>query len=119
MIDCFSIPELIATRSSQTSFHVASEPNVRIEFRNMKAGDAIERFTYGGEVVLTCFVGAFTVNTDDELVTLRELSFAVIRSGTPASIVCAATGTLQLVWTPGHAGTVKDTRKQRPHGSNS
>lgn len=110
MIDCFSIPELIATRSSQTSFHVASEPNVRIEFRNMREGDAIEQFTYGGEVVLTCFVGAFTVKTDDEIVTLRELSFAVIPSGTPASIMCAATGTLQLVWAPGHAGTAKPAR---------
>jgi len=108
MIDCFSIPDLLAKRASQTSFHVASERHVRIEFRNMDQGDRVERFAYGGDVVVTCFKGEFVVGTAAGDTKLSELAFAVIPADTWTTIECVGRGTIQVIWAPAHAETQKD-----------
>ena len=38
----FNIQDLLRARADQRSFHVASEQQIRVEFRNMMAGDMLE-----------------------------------------------------------------------------
>ncbi len=109
MIECFSVPNLIAIRSSQASFHVAAERHVRVEFRNMLAGDVMERFAYSGDVVLTCYRGEFAVGADAGEATLEELCMAVVPAETWTTIRCTVGGTLQVIWAPAHAETRKES----------
>lgn len=96
----------MAERSEQTSFHVASEPHVRIEFFNLTVGEAVGPFDYQGNVVLTCYSGAFRLQAGEEFVQLGEYDQAVTTVGERLlRIECEAEGTLQIIWAPNGAIT--------------
>lgn len=115
MIECFSIPDLLNRRASQPSFHIVSEQHLRIEFRNMAKGDALERFAYGGDLVITCYTGTFALVGGDGEAALVPMTFAVVPSGTPLVVRCDTSGTVQLIWAPAHAETAK-VAFERPPG---
>jgi len=107
MIEHFNIRTLLVERASQPSFHIASEQHVRVEFRNMTNDEELEPFTYDGDVVLTCFRGAFELLLAGGPIYLAELDLAVVPAGTRMLLRCVDKGTVQLVWAPAHARTVK------------
>ncbi|MGO9831591.1 MAG: hypothetical protein ACLPJH_15740 [Myxococcaceae bacterium] len=102
MIEHFNIRSLLKRAPYQKSFHMAAEKHVRIEFWNMLGG-AMTSLTYQGDIVLTCYAGAFRLESSAETVKLGELDQAVVPIGTPVNIVCEVTGTVQLIWTPPYA----------------
>lgn len=104
MIERFNILSVIRDRSSQASFHLASERHVRIEFRNMDPDQSIGPFTYEGDVILTCYRGRFRIDADTTT-QLDEFDQAVVPSGKRIKVVCEASGTLQLIWSPPYAAT--------------
>lgn len=110
MIERFNIRSLLRDRANQPSFHVAAEKHVRVEFRNMSAGDSIEPFRYGGDIVLTCYAGEFRVEAGTEGAGLGELDQAVVPEGTIVKVLCESTGTLQLISSPAQAPTTQERR---------
>jgi hypothetical protein len=110
VIERFNIPSLLRKRADQASFHVAAEKHVRLEFRNMKAGDSLGPFTYGGDVVAICYRGDFRLEVGTEQTRLGELDQAVVPEGTSVRVVCESPGSLQLIWSPPQAPTVQERR---------
>lgn len=107
MTERFNIPTLVRSRSGHRSYHVAAEQYVRIEFRNMAAGETIEPFVYAGDVVVTCYRGLFSLAAGKESHALGELDQVVVSRGTRVSLECTQDGTIQVIWAPGQATTVK------------
>jgi hypothetical protein len=108
VIERFNIRALLRERADQRSFHVVSEQHVRIEFRNMSAGNEIGPFSYEGDVVATCYAGEFRLEAGTAVTKLGELDQAVVISGTLVKMVCESPGTLQLIWTPPQARTTQE-----------
>ncbi len=106
MVEKFNIEALVSSRSAQPSYHVVAERSVRIEFRNLDAGQNIGPFTYDGNVIITCYRGAFTLETDVE-VGLDTFDQAVLPHNTRARVTCNSPGTVQLIWSPPHAMTTQ------------
>jgi hypothetical protein len=107
MVERFNIRELVRTRADQRSFHIASEKNVRVEFRNMVAGDRVDPFSYDGDLVLTCYKGAFVLKELSGAVNLVEMDLAVIPASSSVSLECTIDGTIQIIWAPAFAATAK------------
>jgi hypothetical protein len=107
MVERFNIGSLLRERSGQQSFHTVSERHVRIEFRNMKGGDAVGPFSYDGDIVLTCYAGVFQVETDGAAIGLGDLDQVVVSQGTTLRMSCQQPGMLQLIWSPAHARTTQ------------
>jgi hypothetical protein len=107
VIESFNIRSLVRDRQDQPSFHTAAEKHIRIEYRNLKGGDVVGPFTYDGDVVVTCYRGAFTIQSDASTTRLAEFDQAVVPAGTSPTLVCEAAGTLQLIWSPPHATTTQ------------
>jgi hypothetical protein len=103
----FNIKDLISSRANQQSFHVVSEKNVRVEFRNMRAGETLEGFRYDGNVILTCYRGTFALEEENKRVMLQEMDQAVIPVSALMVIECLQEGTLQIIWSPPFAQIVK------------
>lgn len=101
----FRIPELIRTRADQASFHIASEQHVRVEFVNLRAGGKLGPFRYAGDLVVTCFRGAFMASDGQATHVVRELDQVVIPEGSLVEIDCQADGTLQIIWASAFAAT--------------
>lgn len=110
MIARFNIRSLLRDRGNQASFHMAAEKHVRVEFRNMSAGDSIAPFAYAGDIVLTCYAGEFRVEVGREGAKLGELDQAVVPEGTILKVHCESAGTLQLIWSPAQAPTTQERR---------
>ena len=107
MVQIFNISSLVRDRAAQSSFHVAAEKHLRIEYRNLLAGQVIGPFAYEGDVVVTCYRGVFKLTAGDEAVELGELDQAVVPVGTRILIECLTAGTMQVIWTPAHAKTTQ------------
>lgn len=107
MIESFNLSRLLSERSAQASFHVASGAHVRIEFRNMQAGEALGPLTYQGELVATCYRGAFRIEAEPTTVQLDVMDQAVVPLGTRIRIACELAGTLQCIWSPPFASSTR------------
>jgi hypothetical protein len=105
MIECFNILSTIRARTSQASFHVVAAEHVRIEFRNLNVGDTVGPFTYGGDVIVTCYRGEAELTADADAVHLTEYDQAVVPHGKLTSIACQSSATVQIIWSPAHAAT--------------
>jgi hypothetical protein len=105
MIERHNILSLVRDRLSQPSFHIAAEKHVRIEYRNLTGGQMIARFAYGGDLVVTCYRGAFAIKFGAGETVLREFDQAVVPAGTAVTFVCEASGTMQLIWSPPQSPT--------------
>jgi hypothetical protein len=103
MIERFNIQSLIRNRADQKSFHMAAEKYVRIEFHNMRRGDSLGPFAYQGNVILTCYRGAFRIETAADTVELAEFDQAVLPPGERTRLTSVNDGTLQLIWSPPYA----------------
>lgn len=103
----YNIEAVLASRSGQPSYHMAAEKNVRIEFRNLDAGQSIGQFAYDGNVIVTCYRGAFALVTDVE-VDLGTFDQAVLPPNVSMKITCKSPGTIQLIWSPPHATTKQE-----------
>jgi hypothetical protein len=105
LADGFSIKQLVRDRLDQPGFHVSSQEHVRIEFHNYKA-EQTHSFRYGGNVVLTCYRGAFRLILEDgqdhkqEGQELTELDQVVVTPHTKITLRCKQAGTVQIIWTP-------------------
>jgi hypothetical protein len=108
VIQRFNIPSLLRERSGQASFHVAAERHVRIEYRNMTAGDTVGPFTYDGDIVVTCYAGEFQLEEGTNATKLGELEQAVVPHGSLLKTVCESRGTVQLIWSPPQARTTQE-----------
>lgn len=107
MTERFNIQDLVSSRSTQRSYHVAAEQHVRIEFRNLASGEVIEPFAYAGDVVLTCYRGVFSVSVGkEEPFSIAELDQVVIPAQTSVQLECRGNGTIQLIWAPAQAPTM-------------
>lgn len=104
-LDAYNIAKLVAARSQQRTYHLVSERHLRVEFRNLARGEVVEKFVYAGDVMLTCYRGAFAVTAGGTSAELTEMDQLVIPEGTPVSIACERDGSLQLVWSPAFAPT--------------
>ena len=82
--------------------------HVRIEFRNLTAGQTMGPFSYAGNVILTCYRGSFRLAVGGRDSLLAELDQVVAEPDTPIRVACATPGTLQIIWTPGYAATTQD-----------
>jgi hypothetical protein len=102
-VQIFNISSLVRDRAEQPSFHVAAEKHLRIEYRNLLAGQVIGPFAYEGDVVVTCYRGAFKLTAGEDVVEMGELDQVVMPVGTRMLIECPTGGTLQVIWTPAHA----------------
>lgn len=108
MTERFNIQALLSSRAAQRSYHVAAEQHVRIEFRNLASGEVIEPFAYGGDVVLTCYRGVFSVCLGGEdPFPIAELDQVVIPAETSVQLECRDNGTIQIIWAPAQAPTMK------------
>jgi hypothetical protein len=107
IMERFNIRELLATRANQGSFHVASEEHLRVEFRNMSAGEELESFRYGGNVVLTICSGVFVLKVDGSSVEVSEMDQVITSTGESIGLQCKVAGAIQTVWSPAHAQTEK------------
>jgi environmental stress-induced protein Ves len=107
MIEQYNIRSICEERSAQSSFHMAAEQHVRIEFRNLVAGQAVGPFTYDGDIVVSCYRGCFRIEAADIVQKLGELDQAVIPVRTNFKLICESTGTVQFIWTPAHARTIQ------------
>lgn len=105
MVQRFNISSIVRDRAAQPSFHVAAEKHLRIEYRNLLAGQVIGPFAYEGDVLVTCYRGAFKLTAGDDAVEMGELDQAVLPVGTRILIECLTGGTTQVIWTPAHAKT--------------
>lgn len=105
MIQPFNAQALLRDRGDQSSFHIVAEPHVRIEFRNLEAGTTVGPFTYEGDLVVTCWIGKFSIESNVSVTELGELDQAVVPSGTSVRLTCRARGSIQLNWSPSHAAT--------------
>ena len=103
----FNIRELLATRVDQRSFHVASEEHVRVEFRNMSAGEELDSFRYAGNVVLTIFSGDFVLKVAGKLVEVSEMDQVITSTNESIGLQCKLAGTIQIIWSPAYAQTAK------------
>jgi len=101
----FNVIDMLATRGPSPGFHVASEQNLRIEVRNLNAGERVEAFRYAGNVLLICFGGRFHVTTGGDTETLTEHDQLLVSENSWTQIGCETKGTLQLVWSPPFAAT--------------
>jgi hypothetical protein len=106
-VESFNIQELVLTRTDQRSFHIVSEPNVRIEFRNMAAGERLDPFAYAGALVVTCFRGAFLLQADAASKDLVVMEQAVVSANERVLLECTHDGTVQIIWSPPFAATTK------------
>jgi hypothetical protein len=108
MTEHFNTKTLVASRATLKTYHVAAEQHIRVEFRNLAEGESVEPFTYQGGVVLTCYAGTFAVTLASaprlELVEHEQL---VISADTRVYVECVQAGTLQFIWAPAQAVTVK------------
>jgi hypothetical protein len=104
MSERFNIRGLLAARPSWLSYHVAAEQHLRIEFRNMRAGESVDPFSFAGELVVTCYRGIFAIALDGELPSeVNELDQLVVSTGARVELECTEDGTIQLIWSPAHA----------------
>jgi len=106
MFEKYNIESLLASRSEQSSYHVAAERSVRVEFRNLDVGGTIGPFAYDGDVILTCYRGAFILEADTD-VHLTQLDQVVIPHNTRVRIACELAATIQIIWSPPHAATTQ------------
>jgi hypothetical protein len=106
-MDRFNIRRLLQERAGLPGFHVVSEPNIRIEFRNLAKGDRCEPFQYAGNVVLTIFSGVFTLKTDRGEAKVEELDQCVFMVNELIAVECEEAGAIQLMWAPAFAPTTK------------
>jgi quercetin dioxygenase-like cupin family protein len=74
----------------------------------MKTGQTNAQFTYDGDIVLTCYAGEFQLEVAANAVTLVELDQVVIPHGSPVTLACVSSGTVQLIWAPPYAPAVQD-----------
>ena len=87
---------------------MSSERHVRIEFRNMRAGEKLGPFRYGGDLVVTCFRGAFSVTDGQETALATVQDQIVVPERTSIQIDCTEDGTVQIIWAPAFAPPVED-----------
>jgi hypothetical protein len=106
-VESFNIQELVQTRTNQRSFHVVSDSNVRVEFRNMAAGERLDPFAYQGSLVVTCFRGAFVLRADAASKELVVMDQAVVSANERVVLECTLDGTVQIIWSPPYAATTK------------
>jgi hypothetical protein len=99
----FNIRSLLSARVNQKCFHVAAEEYIRIEFRNMAAGEELEGFRYSGNVVLTAFAGSFALVVDGISTDVVEMDQIVTAPNKTIVVSCSLAGTIQLIWSPPYA----------------
>jgi hypothetical protein len=99
-MDIYCIDDLLRRRLGQPSFHMASESHLRIEFRNMKAGERLALPPFPGNVVLTCFRGSFFIHSDGPPVAFRPIDQCVTPVDVPIELACSEDGTIEFIWAP-------------------
>jgi hypothetical protein len=87
LADRFNIDQLIRQRADQRSFHVSSQDHVRIEFHNFTPGQQ-HAFSFDGNVILTCYKGAFQLTVGSDEQALAELDQVVVVPRTPVRLEC-------------------------------
>ncbi len=107
MITTLHLTEIVRHRAGQTSFHVASEKHLRVEFFVLAKGKGLGPVVVEGDTVVTCIEGTFAMGTQGVL--LGPLSQAIIPVGEVMHLSCTSdTGALQVIWTPPFAAHSKD-----------
>ena len=104
LADRFNIKQLIPERADQLSFHMSSQDYVRIEFHNFSPGQS-HAFSFDGNVILTCYRGAFRLTLGSDEQALLEFDQIVVVPATPVRLECESAGTVQFIWSPPFAKT--------------
>lgn len=107
MSEHYNIRSLIKRRSKKHSYHMASEQHVRVQFFNMTVGKTLGPFVYEGDLVITCYGGAFVLSDGGASTDLTEMDQAVVPAGSRVSLECGKEGTIQIIWAPAFATVVK------------
>jgi len=81
------IRELVKAKADQRSFH--------------------DPFRYEGDIVLTCYRGTFALMESGTSADLVEMDQAIVPSGSTLGLECTSDGTIQIIWSPAFAPTVK------------
>jgi|ERR1700736_4203862 len=103
MIEHYNIRSVVSSRAGQASFHLVADQYLRVEFRSMASNQTIGRFAYEGDVIVTCYSGAFRLQAGSETTSLVELDQAVVPRGPTVGITCDVAGSIQLIWVPPNA----------------
>src|SRR6202022_3218839 len=110
MIEHYNIRSVVSSRAGQASFHLVADQYLRVEFRNMASDQTIGPFAYEGDVIMTCYSGAFRIQADAETTTLVELDQAVVPRGPTVRITCDVAGSIQLIWVPPNASVTQEDK---------
>lgn len=106
-MDHYNITDLIQRRADQASYHVSSERHIRVEFRNMSTGEKMGPFRYEGDLIVTCFGGAFSLSDGQNRCEMIDHEQAVVPEGATVELECREQGTVQIIWAPAHAKTTR------------
>jgi hypothetical protein len=71
---------------------------VRIEVFNFVADESIGPFTYAGDVVVTCYSGAFQLDAPGHQQELTKFDQAVVTPGINIRLTCTTPGMAQMNW---------------------
>ena len=100
MIEHYNIRSVIRKRAGQHSFHLVADRFLRVEFRNMVSDQTIGPFAYEGDVIVTCYGGAFRIQMEGQTTDLVEFDQSVVPVGSLVTVACDVAGSLQLIWVP-------------------
>ena len=104
---------LVRQLEGQTSFHMASEDGLRIEFILSKQGQKLGPLQCEGEVLVLIVQGEYKLPShSDALVEGAEVLFV---RGEPIELTCVTErGALQIVWAPPFSQTVNAHPERDP-----
>jgi hypothetical protein len=95
----YGLIDILRDRTSQASFHVASEKSIRIEYMRFFKDQVLGPLRFKGDVIVTCLEGNFVVG--DEGILANALTQVVIPEGESLNIRCTSEeGAVQLIWAP-------------------
>lgn len=100
LADRYNLIAVLRDRADQPSFHISSEPHIRVQFFNFAAHQGLD-FSYEGNVVITCFRGSFSLNLNGSSEPdLNEMDQMVVHSGVRVDLRCIEAGWVQVLWCP-------------------
>ena len=114
MIEHYNIRSVIRKRAGQHSFHLVADRYLRVEFRNLVSNQTIGPFAYEGDVIVTCYGGAFRIQMEGQTIDLVEFDQAVVPIGSLVTVACDVAGSLQLIWVPPSAGVRQPDANNNP-----
>src|SRR5215475_9687425 len=100
----YGLLDILQQRAGQSSFHIASEKAVRIEFMRFSSGQELGPVKVEGDVVVTCLEGTIAVGAEG--LPAKPLTQVVVPQGESLKLRCASDqGAVQLIWAPPFAAT--------------